>query len=118
MPTYAEQLNATKAGYPFDRWREFYQQDGPDAVAECNAVEQLFDQLIAGLITLGADATEEAKMQLFQTAIEGSNDHADIIETGEREDLCDLTWNITKATGLNPADYGDGEGPASEWREW
>ncbi|MGI4870528.1 MAG: hypothetical protein ACRYFX_05040 [Janthinobacterium lividum] len=67
---------------------------------------------------MGPDATEQEKMQLFETAIEGSNKYAGVVETGEREDLCDLTWNITEATGLDPADYGNGEGPASEWREW
>jgi hypothetical protein len=38
--------------------------------------------------------------------------------TIEREDLCELTNTITEACGLNPDDYGSGEGLASEWRDW
>jgi hypothetical protein len=48
------------------------------------------------------------------------NDEFDgsFIETGEREDLCELTNVISLAAGLNPDDYGSGEGLASEWRDW
>jgi len=41
-----------------------------------------------------------------------------LIETGEREDLCELIDQITIAAGLNPENYADGEGLADEWREW
>ena len=117
MSSYADQLNATKQTYPFDKMRQYWQQE-PGGAEECTALEGIFDQLIAELIALGPSAAEADKLARFQTAIEATNEHADVIETGEREDLCDLTWRITAAAGLNPADYGDGEGPASEWREW
>ena len=38
------------------------------------------------------------------------------IETGEREELCDLFDNIADAVGLNVQDYQDGI--ASKWRDW
>lgn len=38
------------------------------------------------------------------------------IETGEREELCDLFDNIADAVGLNVQDYPDGI--ASKWRDW
>lgn len=114
--SYADLLNATRQQYPFDRWRRFYQQ--PEEKQGCDAVQGIFDTLVAGLIALGPEASEADKKQLFQQAIEATNDHEDIIETGEREDLCELTNTITTACGLHPADYGDGEGLASEWREW
>ena len=38
------------------------------------------------------------------------------IETGEREELCDLFDNIADAVGLNVPDYQDGI--ASKWRDW
>jgi len=43
---------------------------------------------------------------------------AGIIETGEREDLCELIDKITIAAGLNPEDYAQGDGLADLWREW
>ncbi|MDX6181870.1 hypothetical protein SGQ44_04980 [Flavobacterium sp. Fl-77] len=41
-----------------------------------------------------------------------------IIETGEREDLCELIDQITLASGLKPKDYAKGEGIADSLREW
>jgi hypothetical protein len=117
MNEFADQLNATRQKYPFEKMRRYWQQE-PDGAAECTALEGIFDQLIANLIALGAAAPEAQKLALFQTAIEATNEHDGVIETDEREDLCDLTWRIAEAAGLNPADYGNGEGPASEWRNW
>lgn len=41
-----------------------------------------------------------------------------LIETGEREELCDLYDRIFIESGLTPSFYGGGEGIASEWRSW
>lgn len=41
-----------------------------------------------------------------------------LIETGEREDLCELIDQITIASGLNPQDYVKGKRIADVWREW
>jgi hypothetical protein len=38
------------------------------------------------------------------------------IETGEREELCNLFDDIAGAVGINVQDYPDGI--ASEWRDW
>ncbi|HEX8349559.1 MAG TPA: hypothetical protein VF598_06345 [Hymenobacter sp.] len=120
MSTYAEKLNATKESYPFATWRESY-KDGLEQYTEenCDAAKGIFDELIAELITLGEQAPKEQKIALFQKAIEATNElEESVIETGEREELCELTNNITVACGLIPKDYGEGEGLASEWREW
>ena len=83
----------------------------------------IFDTLIADLISLGPDAPEADKLAKFETAVIALN-HLDdeldngFIETGEREDLCELCNSICTAAGMDPTKYGDGEGPASEWREW
>ena len=116
MSTYADQLNAVKQQYPFARWRKYWQQ--PDEQEDCNRIEQAYDQLIARLTELGPDAPEAQKIECFEQAIAVTNEHAGVIETGEREDLCELTNVVTQACGLQFADYGDGEGLASEWREW
>lgn len=39
----------------------------------------------------------------------------DLIETGEREELCELTDTIGLACVLNLKNYGDGEGLVAEW---
>ena len=121
MDTYAEKLNATKETYPFAKWRASFFKYGLEQYTEENVgeVRAIFDALISDLAALGEQAPKEQKIALFQKAIEATNElEEDLIETGEREDLCELTNNITVASGLNPAEYGDGEGLASEWREW
>jgi hypothetical protein len=114
---------ATKQYYPFDNWRESY-NEGLTHYTEknCNAIKKVFDKLINSLIAIGESASEKQKVELFKNAIlrtnELNDEIEDLIETGEREDLCDLTNKITLACGLDPEKYGDGEGLASEWREW
>ncbi|NII83878.1 MULTISPECIES: hypothetical protein [unclassified Pedobacter] len=120
---YKNKLLATKAFYPFDRWRQNYNNGLTQYTTEnCNKVKKVFDDLISSLIEIGVNAGEEQKKQLFKTAILKTNQLNEeidsLIETGEREDLCNLTNKITIACGLNPAKYGEGEGLASEWREW
>jgi hypothetical protein len=125
MNNYAEKLNATKEKYPFAKWRRSFAEYGLEQYTEenCNDAKAIFDTLIADLVALGEQASEEQKVALFQTAIEDLNAlneevGEDLIETGEREELCELTDTIGRACGLNPQKYGDGEGLASEWREW
>ncbi|HEY6162705.1 MAG TPA: hypothetical protein VI112_15860 [Bacteroidia bacterium] len=121
---YENKLNASKKYYPFDRWRQAF-SDGLDQYTQenCDKTKKIFDDLIAGLIDLGQEASEEKKIALFKKAILETNeldeqcDHG-LIETGEREDLCELTNQITIACGLDPKKYGSGEGLASEWRDW
>ena len=120
MSDYANRLNQTRGAYPFGRWRE----SGLDQYTDeaCASFGAVFDSLIRDLTTLGDEASEERKLAAFKKAVEALNalneGDGSLIETGEREDLCELCNAIAAAAGLNPADYGDGEGPASEWREW
>ncbi len=116
MNTYADKLNAAKQYYPFEAMREYWQE--PDDQADCNALQKAFDKLIARLIELGPDAPEEKKVKCFRKALDKTNDHVDVIETGEREDLCALFDEITVACGLIPANYGGGNGIADEGRDW
>lgn len=51
------------------------------------------------------------ELNKFNESLNGS-----FIETGEREELCDLFDNIADAVGLNVQDYPDGI--ASKWRAW
>jgi len=129
--TYKEQLEATKMYYPFSRWREnfFPPEDEPDmggmeqyTQENCDKAQAVFDTLLNKLILLGQDASEKDKVELFKTAILSLNSLSeeidDLIETGEREDLCELIDQITIAAGMDPKKYGNGEGIAEEWREW
>lgn len=120
MNDYTEKLNSTKAGYPFQRWQESgLEQYTPEA---CAAFAAVFDQLIAELGHVGIGAVEAVKLAAFEKAVIALNalNEADdsLIETGEREDLCELINTVTVTAGLDPSKYGDGEGPASEWRDW
>jgi hypothetical protein len=120
---YQNKLNACKSTYPFKRWRDAF-KNGLEQYTEtnCNKIESVFDNLITALVTAGENAAEKDKVALFKTAILETNTLNDeiegLIETGEREDLCELTDIITRACGLDPEKYGAGEGLASEWRDW
>ncbi|EDP96882.1 hypothetical protein U8527_01045 [Kordia algicida OT-1] len=122
--TYSEKLLQTKKGYPFESWREaFFEYDMEQYTEEnCNAAKAIFDNLIAGLLKIGEHGSEKEKLALFETAVNALNSLNDkvegLIETGEREDLCELIDEITVAAGLNPENYADGEGLADLWREW
>jgi hypothetical protein len=109
--------------YPFSRWHDSFEHGLDQYTAEnCAKVQAVFDQLLLKLSALGTDAAPEDQLAAFEQAVEALNDLNDeidgLIETGEREDLCELFNAISVAVGLDPADYGDGEGVASEWRDW
>jgi hypothetical protein len=131
--SYSEEILKHKAEYPFDKWRTYFYGDEDDEEEDsgmeqytpenCDKAQQIMDDLLSGLIQLGEKAPQSAKVELFRTAVESLNELNDetdgsIIETGEREELCELFDNISLSAGLNPKDYGGGEGIASEWRDW
>lgn len=116
-------LQPIPSQYPFSRWHEGLAHGLEQYTADnCAKVQAVFDQLLLQLSVLGTDADPEDQLAAFEQAVEALNDLNDeidgLIETGEREDLCELFNAISVAVGLDPADYGDGEGVASEWRDW
>ncbi len=120
MSGYQSKFDAAVSSYPFTRWQQSgLEQYTPEA---CAAFAAIFDRLIQSLVHAGEDATEQSKLALLQQAVNELNilneEDESLIETGEREDLCALVNLVTVACGLDPSKYGDGEGPASEWRDW
>ena len=65
----------------------------------CKAIEMVFDELIADLKVLPNEATVEDKVYLFKYSVLANNTMDaridDLIETGEREDLCELMDQIS-----------------------
>jgi hypothetical protein len=120
MDEYSKNLTATKNSYPFTRWAESGLEQY--TVEACASFADVFDKLIQKLIALGKDASEANKIAAFKEAVEALNvlneTDESLIETGEREDLCELCNIVAVAAGIDPARYGSGEGPASEWRDW
>ena len=120
MQDYPNRLIATKERYPFGRWAESGLEQYTDQA--CASFVAVFDQLIGKLVVLGELAPEEKKIATFKEAVEAINalneEDESLIETGEREDLCELCNVVATAAGIDPSKYGDGEGPASEWRDW
>ena len=117
-------LEECKSNYPFAKWRHNSTEHEMEQYTQenCEAVEMIFDELIADLKILPNDAIAEDKVLLIKYAVLATNAINtridDLIETGEREDLCELMDQICIAAGLEPEEFGDGEGIASEWREW
>jgi len=120
----ASKLEKCKSEYPFARWRLNATKHGMEQYSQenCEAIEMIFDELIADLKVLPDEATAEDKVLLFKYAVLATNTMDtridDLIETGEREDLCELMDQISIAAGLEPEEFSDGEGIASEWRSW
>lgn len=122
MP-YADQLLATQLHYPFQKWRTYFPDMEQYTEDNCMAAQAILDALIDSLLQLGEEASEDQKVEKFRIAVEALNElneetgHA-LIETEEREELCELLDAITVAANLDPRDYADGEGIADEWRDW
>ncbi|MDR3457803.1 MAG: hypothetical protein P4N60_10190 [Verrucomicrobiae bacterium] len=120
MNDYEKRLTGTKRHYPFAEW----QASGLEQYTEeaCAAFAEVFDRLIEKLADLGEHAAETQKLAAFQKAVAALNTLNDedesLIETGEREELCELCNLVATAAGIDWKKYGDGEGPASEWRDW
>src|SRR5689334_25046829 len=111
---YADRLNACKAAYPFEtNWKRGFElgmeQYAPEARAAARAI---FDGLIERPAALGVGAPEPGKVELFRQAVLALNDLDDeiegLIETGEREELCDLIDRIGEAAGIPRSKYGAG----------
>lgn len=119
---YEKRLLATKTHYPFDEWQKGLAHGLTQyTAANCRAAAATFDRLIDDLIRLGEAASEQEKLEAFRKCVESLNELNDslgLIETGEREQLCELCDIIAAAAGLDPKKYADGEGPASLWRDW
>jgi len=122
--TYPERLNSTKEYYPFKKWRDNFHEYEMEQYTEenCNEGKRIFDELINHLIEIGENGDENKKVSYFKKAVEAlnrlNNTDRSIIETGEREDLCELIDQITIAAGLKPHDYANGDGLADLWRNW
>jgi hypothetical protein len=122
--TYAEKLDVCKNSYPFLKWAANFdrgmEQYNPE---NCARAEAILDALLHGLVALGVTAPEPQKIKQFEIAVRALNElneteGGSLIETGEREDLCELFNVIAAAADIDWQQYGDGEGPASEWRDW
>lgn len=119
--SYETELGETRAVFPFPKWRASGLEQY--TLANCGAATLIVEDLLKALVALGEHASEQEKIQKFQIAVEAFNElndetEGELIETGEREELCELFNVIAVKAGINPASYGDGEGPASEWRDW
>jgi hypothetical protein len=116
---YSQRLVAIKVRYPFARWaKSGLPQYTPRA---CAAFVTVFDRLIADLSTLGESAPDAKKLDCFRRAVGKLNElnerDTSLIETGEREDLCELLAQIGIAAGMPPSKFPDEEGAASG-RDW
>jgi hypothetical protein len=129
--SYTDQLEETKNHYPFARWHKMFFPDPNEPDSEgmeqytqenCDKASAIFDNLINSLKTIGKQANEQSKIELFKKAVLSlnklNNEIGGLIETGEREDLCELIDRVTIAAGLNPKNYAGGDGIADQWRDW
>ena len=120
-PSYDERLETSKESYPFKRWLE----SGIDQHTKksCASCQKILDLLIKQLADLGEGAPEKEKVCAIQKAVETLNKlnekyDDDLFETSEREELCELFDRIATYAGIDPAKFGNGDGIASEWRDW
>ncbi len=86
----------------------------------CNKAVVIFEELINDLEGSN-QLSEKEKIALIQKSVLQLNDldlilDNGFIETGEREELCDIFDNIADSVGIDVTKFEDGI--ASEWREW
>ncbi len=131
---YPEKILQHKAAYPFEKWKTYFygdeeldEDDEESGMKQytpenCDNARKIMDDLLDGLIRVGETAPESAKVELFRVAVQSFNrlndENEGLIETGEREELCQIIDNISLSAGLNPKDYAGGEGIADLWRTW
>jgi hypothetical protein len=119
---YAERLNRWRNNLPFSDWRTNFELGLEQYTqANCDEAERILKELVDGLIEVGETAPEAKKVSLFKAAVEALNAlnaETNLIETGEREELCELFNLMAVDCGIDPSKYGSGEGLASEWRDW
>lgn len=102
-------------------WVEKY-EDGLEqyTLENCGKAEQIISSLIHNL-ERNNELTKNEKIELIKCSVLKFNqlneslDHC-FIETGEREELCEIFDNIADSVGINIQEYEDGI--ASEWRDW
>ncbi|MGN6713895.1 Imm26 family immunity protein [Anaerocolumna jejuensis] len=121
---YSSRLEEVKNKYPFPRWKKLF-EEGFEKYSPSNRhnAQLILDNLIKDLVEIGEHAPEELKAKLLVESVKAFNQLNDrnegiLIETDEREELRDFFNQLTIAVGLNPSDYGDGEGVTGEHRDW
>lgn len=92
--------------------------DAPYTQNEIDACARIIDDLLAALASLGAVTDSAAILAQVKKAVLALNDLNDeaggsLIETGERESLCDIIILAAKDAGLE-----SGEDITEEWRDW
>ncbi|WP_339848724.1 hypothetical protein [uncultured Dokdonia sp.] len=102
-------------------WKEKF-KDGLEQYnpKNCKKAEKIISNLICKL-EINKDLKEVDKIELIRLSVlefNKLNDSLDgcFIETGEREELCDIFDNIADSIGIDTQNYEDGI--ASEWRDW
>ena len=97
-------------------------EDGLDQYTKnnCENAQRILDKLIKKLNNYQA-LDLDAKIKLFKNAVlefNALNESLDgsFIETGEREDLCNILDNIADAVDIDLQEFEDGI--AMEWRAW
>lgn len=121
---FSAHMTSLRRDLPFNKWVEKRAHGLEQYTAKkCRAVQRVFTDLIDGLLRLGNSATTEVKLQLFLNAMSALNDlntsDPELIESGEREELCDWLETIARSADL-PDDCLGEEGNRSilAGREW
>ncbi len=112
---YWERLIENKSRYPFHRWRKLEALGRVQySKANCDAAEATLDEMLRGLHDAGERATEDQKLVFFESAIRTLNllhnrTGCSLIETSEREDLCELFYDIAVCAGIDCTKFESGD---------
>ena len=105
LAEFRERLTAEKDSY-FSDW--------PAKPDQREACWQNLAQTVDSLIALGPGGTVEAASDILRQCVERFNELDDgFITTIEREELCDILYEIGDHSGLDSEDEW-----VDEWREW
>lgn len=134
--TYSEKLILIKETYPFDKWRiDVYPHGEDESIFTpeqyecglilreiCNKIQKIMDIFIAKLIEVGEDASPKVKEKIFEIIIKVINQvnnsyKYSLLDTNEREDLCELFSIICETVGLDENKNYNGD-ITGNWRDW
>lgn len=123
--SFDDQIKEIRKRYPFERWHQMHLEDKstPHTREVCTYARQLMDDLLSIMESSGVESSEEEKKKHIGKTVILFNELNDkcgseLIETMEREELCEVFDLLGVAYKMDFSAYDDGDDITSDWREW
>lgn len=123
--SFDNQIKEIRKRYPFERWHQMHLEDKstPHTKEVCTYASQLMDDLLSKMESAGVGASDEEKKKHIGKTVILFNElnekcGLELIETMEREELCEVFDLLGVAYKMDFSSYDEGDDITSDWREW